>query len=778
MKNPFLILFFSLLFVFSGVYAQNLKTANQYLNTKGEVYFKFKVNDVKTLKNIAQKISIDKFDYQTKEVFAYANKKGFDFFETQNLQYEILTHPGDLIKNPKMFSNYEKGTMAWDSYPTYTAYETMMYKFATDYPTLCRIEQIGTTVDGRKLLFAVISDNVATHEAEPRFMYSSSMHGDETTGYVTMLRLIEYLLMNYGSNSQVDNIVNNTEVWINPLENPDGTYASGNTTVSGATRGNANNVDLNRNYKNPLSVHPDGEVYQPEAIAMMNLLDTKHFVMSANSHGGAELANYPWDSWTSIEKTHADQDWWIYVCSEFRDIVHTNSATGYFTEMNNGITHGGDWYVALGTRQEYADYFAYCREFTLEISATKLVSASQLPTYWGYLYKSYLAYLEQVQYGFRGIVTDSLTGDPLYASVTINNHDIDNTHIYSELPYGDYYRPIKGGTYTVTFDADGYLPKTITVTLADKQTVIHNVQLAKALPKANFTATKTQFCTSPSTVTFVNTSTDASSYSWNFGDGGTSIDQNPTHIYTSYGKFTVSLTVQGTFGGSDAITKTNFIELNNTFACDYKMPNSGTQTLTACSGTLYDNGGATANYTDMTDVSSTITIPDAKSITVTVNQFGMEAGDLGYCNYDYLAFYDGATTSASLINGTEYCNTTGNPGTIVSTGNSITIRQYSDEGVNLSGFELSWTCDNTTSIENVNEIKFKIYPNPTHNSINIQTPAEYSEIEICDVTGKIIKTKSKTNSIETIDMSEFSKGIYLVKIKSGNNLLLKRFILD
>ncbi len=51
-------------------------------------------------------------------------------------------------------------------------------------------------------------------------MYSATMHGDETTGYILMLRLIDYLLSNYGADPQVTNILDNMEVWIYPLANP------------------------------------------------------------------------------------------------------------------------------------------------------------------------------------------------------------------------------------------------------------------------------------------------------------------------------------------------------------------------------------------------------------------------------------------------------------------------------------------------------------------------------------------------------------------------------
>jgi len=64
----------------------------------------------------------------------------------------------------------------------------------------------------------------------------------------------------------------------------------------------------------------------------------------------------------------------------------------------------------------------------------------------------------------------------------------------------------------------------------------------------------------PLAVTFAGSTTGgtATSYSWNFGDGTTIAQQNPTHSYTSPGSYTVSLTAAGT-GGSNTTTKTSFI---------------------------------------------------------------------------------------------------------------------------------------------------------------------------------------------------------------------------
>jgi PKD repeat protein len=70
----------------------------------------------------------------------------------------------------------------------------------------------------------------------------------------------------------------------------------------------------------------------------------------------------------------------------------------------------------------------------------------------------------------------------------------------------------------------------------------------------------------PLKVQFSDQSTgDITSWSWNFGDGSTSTEQNPSHTYANIGTYTVSLTVSWP-GGSDTETKTNYITVKETIA--------------------------------------------------------------------------------------------------------------------------------------------------------------------------------------------------------------------
>ena len=142
-------------------------------------------------------------------------------------------------------------------------------RWANQYPELCNLDTIGESVNGRLILCMHIQGARDVPEAAqaPEFFYSSTMHGDEVTGYVMMLRLIDTLLRGYGNNPQYTNLVDNVAIYINPLSNPDGTYRGGNNSIYGAMRYNANYVYLNRNYPDPFGTQPLSE-QQPENTAL------------------------------------------------------------------------------------------------------------------------------------------------------------------------------------------------------------------------------------------------------------------------------------------------------------------------------------------------------------------------------------------------------------------------------------------------------------------------------------------------------------------------------
>ncbi len=95
-------------------------------------------------------------------------------------------------------------------------------------------------MQGRDLWVLKITDNPDVEEDEPEFKYSANHHGDETVGIEMTLRLAELLVDNYGTDPTLTELVDEMEIWLWPIYNPDG-YVAG-------SRYNANGVDLNRDF--------------------------------------------------------------------------------------------------------------------------------------------------------------------------------------------------------------------------------------------------------------------------------------------------------------------------------------------------------------------------------------------------------------------------------------------------------------------------------------------------------------------------------------------------
>ena len=71
----------------------------------------------------------------------------------------------------------------WDKYPTYEVYLAMMQRFVDSFPELCRVDTIGTSVEGRLILSLAMTGSALNDLYRPEFLYSSTMHGDEVTGF-------------------------------------------------------------------------------------------------------------------------------------------------------------------------------------------------------------------------------------------------------------------------------------------------------------------------------------------------------------------------------------------------------------------------------------------------------------------------------------------------------------------------------------------------------------------------------------------------------------------
>ena len=478
LKNKVLVFLLIIISVPTLLLAQaNIDKLIEIQNTNYEIYLKFLLKNKKNSVDLAKIVSIDKFDNSKNELYAYASPKAFKKIVELGIDFEIQIPPS-MLHQPKMASSLENA-YSWDVYPTYLQYLEMMNNFSLNYPDIFELDTIGYTPEGRLLLVGKISDNVDIDENEPEFFYTSTMHGDEVAGYVLMLRFIDYLLTNYTSSDEIIELINHMEIFINPLANPDGTYRAGNENIYGATRFNSNNVDINRNFPDPDDgQNPDGNPTQPETQIMIDYMASRNFVMAANFHGGEEVVNYPWDTYY---KRHADNLWFEYVSRVYADTVHLYSASDYMIDFENGVTNGYDWYTISGGRQDYVNYYANCKEITVEISKVKMPVANELPDFWNYNYRSFIAFMRQVQYGFVGNVLDIETQEPIEAEIYLADYDFDNSQVNCDVN-GNFFRPALPDKYNIVAKADGYLHDTIyNVVLSEFESVEINFELKKGV---------------------------------------------------------------------------------------------------------------------------------------------------------------------------------------------------------------------------------------------------------------------------------------------------------
>lgn len=134
--------------------------------------------------------------------------------------------------------------------------DTIMSNLEATYSGLCQVITIGTSHEGRPIKALKISDNVAIDEGdEGDVVFIALHHAREWISVEMALYLAEQLLTRYSTDPQLQADVNNLEIWIIPVANPDGFAHTWNPTGYRYWRKNRRNngdgtfgVDLNRNW--------------------------------------------------------------------------------------------------------------------------------------------------------------------------------------------------------------------------------------------------------------------------------------------------------------------------------------------------------------------------------------------------------------------------------------------------------------------------------------------------------------------------------------------------
>ena len=358
----------------------------------------------------------------------------------------------------------------------------VMMDYAKNFPAITRLYNIGHTEEGRELMVLEISDNPGIHEpGEPEFKYVGNMHGNEVTGRETLLHLIAYLCTNYGTDPEVTELVDSTRIHIMPSMNPDGytrAHLGDRQGVIGRT--NANGIDLNRNF--PDRFGRTEKTRAAETKAVMDWIAEYPFVLSANIHNGALVANYPYDNSESGRS--------MYTASPddvtFRQLALAYSLNnpkmklgvpcpGDSSGFKNGITNGAAWYSVDGGMQDYNYLHSNCFEITIEQGCTKFPYGTHLEDIWNENKRSLIKFMKEVHRGIKGFVHDS-QGNPI-SGAEIKLKKV--KHTVKSVTDGDYWRLVAPGNYVLQVSAPGYQAYSRKVTVPEEGAVVVNVTLYK-----------------------------------------------------------------------------------------------------------------------------------------------------------------------------------------------------------------------------------------------------------------------------------------------------------
>ncbi|MCR4439710.1 MAG: M14 family zinc carboxypeptidase [bacterium] len=376
-------------------------------------------------------------------------------------------------------------------YPQRAQVESRLEALADSFPQLALRVQIGRAPAGHPAIWALkISDNPASEEDEPAAIFYGGLHAQEALGVMACLRLAESLCSRYHADSSLRSLVDNAEIWVLPLLNPEGYELvlsrriafpwwrknvrdnNGNGIFEPAYDG----VDLNRNFgfnwETGGSGDPGSWYYrgpQPfsewETAAVESLAVARRFVVGISFHSHGRKVLYPWSN--APEPPDAK-----LLKEMAQSLAKSMRASGGHYEalpLNGQSGQSSVWlYGALGTL-----------DFTVELGTEYFPEASDAEKELRGAVQAAIGLLARLAGpGVRGQVVDAATKTPLHAHVAVAN--LDNDAVWPRMTdpkTGRFYRLLEPGVYELVVSAKGYRRRRLSVRLHDGPAVDRVVAL-------------------------------------------------------------------------------------------------------------------------------------------------------------------------------------------------------------------------------------------------------------------------------------------------------------
>lgn len=359
-------------------------------------------------------------------------------------------------------------------YYTFAQIKNIADSLAANFPAICKKVVFGFNPQFQELAALKISDNVNQDEDEPEVMMDGGIHGDEVGGSQNMILFARDLCLAYGHDPDITSLIDGREIWIYYCVNPYGRDAM--------TRENSNQVDINRDfgYMWDASGGSPGPFSQVESRCLRDCMNSHQFVSYTNYHSGTEIISYPWSYRYSVapEKPQFEGLAGIYV---------ENSGYSSLPYGQGSLV----MYLIQGSTKDYMYGTQGSVAWSIEISTDKQPAGPNIQHYYNINKPAMIELIRHSADGIRGVVSDAVTGLPVKARISVNN----GYPCYSSQGLGDYHKFLVGGTYSVKYMADGYLPVTKNnVVVVDNQTTELNIALQ---PVCGAYAEKTVMCRIP-----------------------------------------------------------------------------------------------------------------------------------------------------------------------------------------------------------------------------------------------------------------------------------------
>lgn len=214
------------------------------------------------------------------------------------------------------------------------------------YPDIISLENIGTTWEGREILLATISLNVAYAKLKPALLYTGTAHAREWIGHELAIDFIDYILTNHTSNPEILETLSRNTLYIVPCLNPDGfEYSRKHFSFWRKNRRDNGDgtfgVDLNRNFSVGYrkSTNTSSNVYsgpfpfsEPETLAMKKFVDSHDNITIAldyHSQGNVFFPAHKFNHESEIEGTDMNS-----LCANMN--YHIHKVTGRQYGINRG----------------------------------------------------------------------------------------------------------------------------------------------------------------------------------------------------------------------------------------------------------------------------------------------------------------------------------------------------------------------------------------------------------------------------------------------------------